>query len=58
MLLVLIERTDAFLQGEQRLVNFGAIHLGLLVRVLSVRAALAASQVDERHFAVRFVVVL
>lgn len=53
----LVEGTYALLQGEQRLVDLGAIDLGLLVLVHVVCSSFVACQVDEGDFCEDFFVI-
>ena len=53
MLLLQIKSTDALLECQERLIDFSAVHLRLLVSVHCVGAALAAGEIDERYLAVR-----
>ena len=48
-LALLIQRTDALLEGQQTLVDFGSVLLRLLARVNDVRTALRTGQVDKAH---------
>lgn len=54
MLLLQIKSADALLECEERLIDFSAVHLRLLVGVHGVGAALAAGEIDERYLPVRF----
>mmetsp|Transcript_51021 Transcript_51021/g.109288 ORF Transcript_51021/g.109288 Transcript_51021/m.109288 type:complete len:208 (-) Transcript_51021:405-1028(-) len=47
MVELLVERTDALLEGQQRLVDLCAVHPGLPVGVERIGATLATGQIDE-----------
>ena len=53
VLLVLVQRPDAFLESQKALVDLGAIESRLFVLLDRVGASLAACEVDERHLAHR-----
>mmetsp|Transcript_59095 Transcript_59095/g.93583 ORF Transcript_59095/g.93583 Transcript_59095/m.93583 type:complete len:349 (-) Transcript_59095:1026-2072(-) len=49
---LLVQRTDALLEGQQGLVDLGPVHACLAVGVQGIGTAFAASQVDETDLAV------
>ena len=57
MLLVEVEGTYALFQGKERLIDFCAVNLGLLVGVHGVSTAFASRQIDETNLAVKSAVV-
>lgn len=50
----LIQRTNAFLQRKQRLVDLRPINFGLLILIDMIRSSLIASKVDKRYFGENF----
>ncbi len=56
MMLILIQSSDALLEGEKWLVNFGSINSRLFLQLISmVSSSFTACQVDEWDFAKKFV---
>lgn len=56
MVFVLVQGSDAFLQGQQALVDLRSVNPSLLLQlVCMVSGSLAASQVDKRYFAMKLI---
>lgn len=58
MVLVQVQGSDAFLERQERLVDFRSVKSRLLILVANVCSALASRQIDKRQFSVRFVSIL
>ena len=58
MFLLQVECSDALFQGKERLVDLCTVEARLSILVDGVGSSFAASQIDEAHFAKRFVHVL
>lgn len=54
MSFALIQRSDTFFQGQQRLIDFGSINPGLFVLVHVVSSSLTPSQVNKRYLPMDF----